>query len=131
MRFHDFIGKVQNLADLPGEQDALKTTRVTLETLAERLAGNEPNNIAAQLPEEIGRFLTTEQTEGESFSLEDFYRRVAEKTGADETDARHQARAVMAVVNEAITSGEMRDIRSQLPNEFNSLLYPPENESNR
>lgn len=128
MQFHEFIGKVQHLASLPSEDQALKVTRVTLETLAMRIAGGEPKHIASQLPEEIGRFLST--SEGaetvESFTLNDFYNRVAERTGADEPAARHYARSVMAVMREAVSKGEMDDLKDQLPDEFEPLLNPPE-----
>ncbi len=127
MKYHDFIAKVQNIADLSNEQDAITATRVTLQTLAERLAGNEPENFAAQLPEELGRFVTESKATKttENFDLDEFYRRVSERTKSDEKSAQIQARTVMAVLSEALTEGEMKDIKSQLPGDFDPLLTPP------
>ena len=128
MQYSEFIGKVQTMAGLPSEDEAVKITRVTLETLATRLAGNEPQHLADQLPAEIGRFLT--ESEGarrtESFSLDEFYQRVAERTGAEEPAARHHCRAVMSVLRNALSPGEIEDMKSPLPPEFDALLNPPE-----
>jgi uncharacterized protein (DUF2267 family) len=58
-----FIAEVKNLAELDSNEDAQKTVRATFETLKERLAGNEPADLVAQLPPEIAPFV--EGPEGE------------------------------------------------------------------
>jgi uncharacterized protein (DUF2267 family) len=57
MKGEQFIAEVRNLAELDTNEDAQKATRATLETLKERLAGNEPSNLAAQLPPEIAPYV--------------------------------------------------------------------------
>ena len=52
-----FIGQVQNRAERPSQEDAVRVTRVTLETLSRRIDPNEADDLAARLPEEIGRYL--------------------------------------------------------------------------
>jgi uncharacterized protein (DUF2267 family) len=47
MNVDEFFAEVKNLADLGNDEEAEKATRATLETLRERLAGNEPSNLAA------------------------------------------------------------------------------------
>ncbi|GFE70351.1 DUF2267 domain-containing protein [Chroococcus sp. FPU101] len=42
MKHDEFIGQVQNRAGLTSREEAKVATRAVLETLAERLAGNEP-----------------------------------------------------------------------------------------
>ncbi len=128
MQYSEFIGRVQSMAGLPSEDEAVKVTRVTLQTLATRLAGNESRHIADQLPAEVGRFLAESGADQrtESFSLNEFYQRVAERTGADEPAARHHCRAVMSVLRNALSPGEMDDIKAQLPEEFDALLNPPD-----
>jgi uncharacterized protein (DUF2267 family) len=120
---HDeFIGKVQAAARLPSRGDAEKAARATLETLGERLAGGEPGNLAAQLPQEIGRYLEEREGTAERFGLDDFFNRVSERSGADLPGATHQARAVVAVLGEAVSEGELDDVRQQLPEEFTPLF---------
>lgn len=52
MDHDEFIGQVQHRARLSSRGDAQTAVRATLETLAERLAGGEPSDLAAQLPDE-------------------------------------------------------------------------------
>ena len=114
-----FIGQVQNRAELPSQEDAVRVTRVTLETLSRRIDPNEADDLAAQLPEEIGRHLA-KVDELESFSWEEFVERIAEKGEyADDEVAGpvHQARVVMDVVDEAITGNQLENVRGQLPDD--------------
>ena len=55
--------------------------------------------------------------------MEEFYRRVAEREGVDIETARIDAEAVMRVLREAVTFGELDDVMAQLPAEFNSLFW--------
>src|SRR3712207_9197761 len=108
MKGEQFIAEVRNLAELDTNEDAQKAIRATLETLRERLAGNEPSNLAAQLPAEIAPYV-----EGgggrESFSAEEFYDRVAQKESVDHDEAIRHARAVTTVLQTAVTGGEIDD----------------------
>jgi len=47
---------------------------------------------------------------------------VAAKESADVPDAAHHARAVVAVLQEAVTTGELDDIRAQLPDSYKPLF---------
>lgn len=87
-----------------------------------RISGGEASNFAAQLPEELKGPLQAATGDPESFGLENFFERVAGKVGVSKNKATEQASAVMAVLGRAITSGELRDVRSQLPREFHPLL---------
>ena len=89
--------------------------------LEERLAGNEPNNLADQLPPEIAGPLRGEGGR-DNFSLEEFYQRVGEKEGVDQDAATQHARAVASVLQDAVTTGEMDDIRDQLKPEYAELF---------
>jgi len=124
MKGDQFIAEVRNLADLANNEEAEKATRATLETLRERLAGNEPSNLAAQLPPEIAPY--AEGSGGqESFGLDEFYSRVAQKEGVGQDEAAKHARAVATVLQTAVTGGELDDVRSQLGNEYKELFGQP------
>jgi uncharacterized protein (DUF2267 family) len=60
MNDEQFIGEVKNLAELDADEDARKAIGATLETLKERLAGEEPSDLAAQLPPEIAPYVEGE-----------------------------------------------------------------------
>jgi uncharacterized protein (DUF2267 family) len=57
LKYDEFIGQVRHRAGLGSHAEAERATRATLETLAERLAGGEAHDLAAQLPPELARYL--------------------------------------------------------------------------
>jgi uncharacterized protein (DUF2267 family) len=121
MKGEQFIAEVKNLAELDSNEDAQEATRATLETLKERLAGNEPSNLAAQLPPEVAPYVEGEGGR-EAFSVEEFYDRVAKKEGVGRDEGVRHARAVATVVQTAVTGGELEDVRSQLGDEYRELF---------
>ncbi len=124
MKGEQFITEVKNLAELDTNEAAQKAVRTTLETLKERLAGNEPSNLAAQLPPEIAAYVEGDGGR-ESFPLDEFYDRVAHKEDVGRDEAIRHARAVVTVVQTAVTGGELDDVRSQLGNEYEELFGQP------
>ena len=122
MKGEQFIAEVRNLAELDTNEDAQKAIRCTLETLKERLAGNEPSNLAAQLPPEIAIFVEGDGGR-EAFSVQEFYERVAQKEGTTNSEeAVKHARAVATVLQTAVSGGELEDVRSQLGNDYEELF---------
>src|SRR5829696_2014583 len=114
----------RNLGGLASIEEAEKATGATLDRLRRGLAGNEPSNLAAQLPPEIAPY--AEGSGGqESFGLDEFYSRVAQKEGVGQDEAAKHARAVATVLQTAVTGGELDDVRSQLGNEYKELFGQP------
>ena len=66
MKDGQFIAEVKNLAELDSDEDARKAIGATLETLKERLAGEEPSNLAAQLPPRIAPYVEGDGGRGPS-----------------------------------------------------------------
>ncbi len=86
MQFQEFPGQVQSRAKLDSLDAALAATRATLETLAERLGEDEPEHLAAQLPEELAHCLRQDDR-GHHFSSDEFFKRVSQRSGAGLPDA--------------------------------------------
>ena len=124
MKGEQFVAEVKHLAELDNSEDAHKAIRATLETLKERLAGNEPSNLAAQLPAEVAPFVEGEGGR-EAFSVEEFYGRVARKEGVGQDEAVKHARAVATVLQTAVTGGELEDVRTQLGKGYEELFGLP------
>ena len=122
MQFDPFLGQVQARARLADRQQALSATRATLQTLAERLDPGEAGDFAAQLPRELGDIVRQSARGPERFDLDEFIRRVSEREGVDRPAGTYHARVVIEVLGEAISAGELRDIRGQLPAEFDPLF---------
>ncbi len=123
MQHDEFIGQVQARARLASRGDAERATRATLETLAERISQGAAENLAAQLPREIGEHLRRRsEPAAERLSLDEFFTRVCEREGVDRPEAVFHARVVLEVVDQA-TSGSLLDkVRHQLPDEFDRLF---------
>lgn len=126
MQFHEFLGQVQHHARLPSTGHALAASRATLVTLGERLAGGEAAHLAAQLPREIAHFLTMGEPaslgSGQRFGLDEFINRVSLREGIDLPLAALHAQAVLRVVDDAVSPGEMAQVRHQLPEDIRRLL---------
>lgn len=126
MQFQEFLGQVQMRAQLPSTGHALAATRATLITLGERLSGGEPAHLAAQLPQELAHLLTrgdaTSLGSGQRFSASEFCARIARREGVEPLEAARHARAVVEVLDEAVSSGEMQDVRKQLPEDLRDLI---------
>jgi uncharacterized protein (DUF2267 family) len=121
MTFDEFVGQVHNQIEASDTGEALSAIRATLQTLAERLRGEEAEHVAAQLPDEIGAYLRLTQG-NEIFDLDEFFERVRKREGVDIRDAAYHARVVIDVLSEALTPGELNDVRGQFPADYNPLF---------
>jgi uncharacterized protein (DUF2267 family) len=128
MQHDELIGQVQARARLPSRGEAERVVRSTLETLGERLPEGLVDNLAAQLPREVGEHLRRTETlggigTGERFDREEFVNRVVERSGADRPQAVYQARVVFEMLDEATTGGIMDRVRDALPDDIRTLSY--------
>jgi uncharacterized protein (DUF2267 family) len=119
----EFIGRVQQQAGLGSFERAEAATRATLTVLGDYIAGGEGHDLAAQLPQGLAELLHR-QSPARSFifSLNDFLQRVGEEEGVESGAAEAHARAVVDVLKEAVSGGEMQDVRRQFPSKFDPLF---------
>ncbi len=123
MQYQEFIDRVWQRARLSTFAEAEAATRATLTTLGEYLTGGEGLDLASQLPQGLAEVLRQEPPErSKIFSLNDFLQRVGEEERVGIETAEAHARAVMGVLGEAVTQGEMDDVRRQFPSEFDPLF---------
>ena len=122
MQYEEFLNRVQDRIGPAQPDEARRAITATLSTLSERISGGEANDLAAQLPQELKEPIQRSGEEAEAFSLEEFLRRVGEREGVNADTARDHASAVITVLREAVTEGQLDDIRAQLPQEFAPLF---------
>ena len=122
MQYEEFLNKVQDRIGPAQPDEARRAIIATLETLGERVSGGEANDLAEQLPKELKEPLQQAGEDNEEFSLDEFLRRVGEREDVETDIARNYASAVMTVLREAVTGGELDNIRAQLPQEFDPLF---------
>jgi uncharacterized protein (DUF2267 family) len=106
--------------------EAKRAGEAVLETLAERIAGGETDDLAEQLPEELRPSLERgRQRSGgkaQRMSLDEFIARVAEREGVSWEQALEHARAVFATLRETLSDKELSDLLSELPRGYHEAL---------
>jgi uncharacterized protein (DUF2267 family) len=124
MQYDEFVGQVQHRGRMASSGDAVKAIHATLQTLSERLTSGEAKDLAAQLPQEIAFYLHKEPSpkDVERFTLQEFFERVSRREHVDLPKSIHHARAVIDVLCDAVSPGEINDVRGQLPAEFAPLF---------
>lgn len=103
--------------------EAESATGTVLNTLAGFLVDSEGLDLSEQLPKGVAEHLRQRPPErGEFFSVQDFLQQVSEGEGVALNEAETRTRAVLGVLREAVSDGEMQDVRRQFPSEFDSLF---------
>jgi uncharacterized protein (DUF2267 family) len=124
MDYNQFVRKVQEYSGLKNPDAAARVIHATLETLGERLPSTHREHLASQLPSELKSDLPKRQRMV-YLLLEEFYRRVANRADLSYNNFVKYARAVASVLREAIAPGEMEDIFSGFPEDYNELFLKP------
>lgn len=126
MKYDEFIKHVQSFSQVDSLDEVKRAVRATLQTLAERIPGNEASKLAEQLPEEMAvHFRGREGQTGSAFSLKDFYRRVSDKEGIDPAAAVVHVRSVFAVLNSAVVPADFGEVQTTLTEDYEELFAAP------
>jgi uncharacterized protein (DUF2267 family) len=120
-----FIRRVADRAVLD-EDRAWRATEAVLETLAERIAAGEVDDLMVRLPVHLHPPLKRGREQGGGnaipMSVDEFLSRIAEREGVTPGEAREHARAVLTTLREVVRDPEFADVTSQLPREYDALL---------
>jgi uncharacterized protein (DUF2267 family) len=121
MRYDRFVAEVGDRASLSREE-AEAATHAVLRVLSERLSGGEAEDLRAQLPKALQEDLLPTEEEAQGFGVTEFARRVAERTGLDESQASIAVAAVLSVLQDAVSGGEFEDVVGQLGRDYAELI---------
>ncbi|MDX6561314.1 MAG: hypothetical protein QOD65_1128 [Gaiellales bacterium] len=126
--YEEFVDRVSGRAGLEPAA-AARAIDAVLETLAERIAGGEVDDIAAALPVELRPALKhgRDRSRGhaQKMSLDDFVARVADRERVTWEDALEHTRAVLVTLREALPDQEWSDMLQQLPRAYHEALLEP------
>ncbi|MCG6133452.1 MAG: DUF2267 domain-containing protein [Nostoc sp. LLA-1] len=123
MEYNEFITHVQSLAQSNSREEAESATRATLETLKERVPGNEIQELARQLPQELGNCLQGREAETEqSFNLQEFIMRVSQKENIEPTTTAIHVRAVFAVLQNAVNPEKFAKLHTYFSHDYEELF---------
>ena len=121
MTYDDLLGRVAVGAGLE-KDEANRVTRAFFQTLAKRLGNDEAREFATQLPAELQDTLAPTDPDVEQFSTDEFLQRVGEDAGIEPARVEQAAHAVWRAVHDAVSKGELGDVKSQLPDTFVKLF---------
>lgn len=123
MQSDEFVRMVQERAKMTTGDAAVNVIEATLETLGERLPRDERGGLAAELPAQLKTYVTKRHKAlPVPYGLEEFYNRVAGRSGLGLREAIRQSHAVMSVLQEAVSASQLQDVRRQLPAEYEELF---------
>lgn len=130
MTYEEFLKSVRTHGGPGDNVHADAAAKQVLAALGQRLTGNEPRNLASQLPPELQEPLLQHNV-GEAEigdELDDFLRRIADREGygCSPEDALAHSRSVLSTVASFVSTGEITDLRSQLPTGYAALFETPQ-----
>ena len=121
MKQEEFRQAVKTRIGVVHNDQADEIIGAVLSTLSARISDEEAQHLAAQLPEPYKTVVRSENRQ-ETFALEEFFARIAGELRLGRGPATRYAQAVLDVLNEAVTTGELQDVMAQLPDEFGVLF---------
>lgn len=121
MTYRELIKRVQHYS---GFSDSESETALRLFTrkLAARLTMDERKDFASQLPPDLHDLALTDET-SDAKTGSDFIRQFCEEENIDESRAKKQIMAAWKAIKDAITKGEIDDIKAQLPTDLAAQLH--------
>ena len=118
MQYGEFISEVRGRTSAEDREEAEQFANATLQTLGERIGQDESDQLASELPTEF----TDDLLRGAPvrFGVDEFVERVDDATDVEVREA--DVRGVFAVLDDAVSAGELDDVRARLPDEYERLL---------
>lgn len=121
MGFREMVKKVQVYSGF-SDKESQAALECTIAVLASLLIENERKDFASQLPPELQKVVlhavtTTDRSE------KDILSHVVERQGIDQGRAKKQLLASWHALKDAISPGEIEDIRAQLTKASGAFLY--------
>jgi len=120
MGFRELIKKVQRYSGF-SDSESKDSLELLVESLAVHLSEGERKDFASQLPEPL-QDIALAVLATEANSQEDIIEQFARLQNIDENRAKKQVLSAWRALKEAISGGEVKHIRSQLPNHILTYL---------
>jgi uncharacterized protein (DUF2267 family) len=123
MEYSEFITHVQSLAQSESLEEAEVATRSTLEIIKQIVPSNEREELATQIPQELGEYILGAETEPiQSFHLQEFIERISQKENISPTVTVIHVRAVFAVLQNAVSSEQFRRFYDYFSHDYEELF---------
>lgn len=120
MGFREMIKSVQKYSGF-SDKESKEALEHMVESLAVRLTDDERKDFASQLPEHLQDIALSVRATEEN-TKRDIIRDFMETQQISEARAKKQVLSAWKVLKDAITRGEIDDIRAQLPKQATAIL---------
>jgi uncharacterized protein (DUF2267 family) len=126
MTLDEFLYVVRDRGEYDSRDEAEQVSRAVLTVLANRITPGEAKDLSAQLPAPLSSAAQPDDNRPDSYGVEEFCRRIAERVGGHTRTAEWDASAVLSTVADAVSGGELNQVLSQLPSGYAPLFGKPE-----
>lgn len=120
MGFRQMIKKVQMYSGF-SDKESKEALEHMVESLAVRLNDGERKDFASQLPQQLKAIALTVRSTADN-TRKDLVEDFMEAQKVDMARAKKQIHSTWRALKEAISPGEINDIRAQLPNDMVAML---------
>lgn len=121
MQYREMVKKVQTYSGFSDQESEL-ALRTFVSTLGGRLMPDEREQFASELPADLKAIALAAEDTGK-IGVEEFVRRFCDENGIDEARAKKQIHASWSAIKDAISPGEIKDIKAQLPRDLEAMLH--------
>ena len=122
MLYRTMVKRVQDYSGF-ADQEAETALRLVVEIIAERLEEGERSDFANQLPIELKMMVMSLRNRPQKLSTEDVYDELMQLQDINRAHAKKQVMAVWQALEDALSEGEIDNIRMQLPEEMAKELH--------
>lgn len=121
MTFREMVKKMQHYSGF-SDKESEESLQLMTESLAVHLTEGERKDFASQLPQELQAIALSVMPTKET-SKQDILQQFMSLQDIDEPRAKKQILCAWKTLKDAITPGEIEDIRAQLPNATVAFLH--------
>lgn len=116
MTYKELIRRVQDYSGF-SDRESEDSLRLIVETLSSRLEEDGRENFASQLPQELESVALGPQ-ETDTFTSSDMYEELSQLENIDRSHVKRQLMAVWEALKDALSAGQLNELRSQLPKDM-------------
>ena len=124
IHYDDFLEQVAHCTGL-NRAYGDKAIVAVLETLSERIGSKWAGDLATELPRQLRAAVAEAPEQPAQFPADDFVRKVAAREWVPAREARVHAKVVLRTLRQTVRKGEVREVLSKLPADYQSLWGEP------
>ena len=121
MTYRELVKQVQHYSGFSARESE-KALKLFVRKLAARLTIDERKDLASQLPRGLHKVAMTDESTDVSTAT-DFIQQICEEGNVGESRAKRQSMSAWLALKDAVSKGEIEDIKAQLPRDLASQLY--------